>query len=244
MHRVYLEGAWPGPGSVLAIGGDEARHALRTKRLRAGEHVEVFDGAGRVALCVVESMADTGERRERELVVRVSSATAVAQDQPRIEVWSATPKGARVDELVEGLSEVGAASWVPLLTARTVVEPRPAKLDRLRRLAVESAKQCGRAWILEIGRERTWSEAWAPGPGVRVVLADAGGGAYQPGGAAPQVVRLLIGPEGGWTEKERQQAQEAGAVVARFGPHAMRIETAAVAAAAIVHDRHRFVAGG
>lgn len=244
MHRVHLEGAWSGPGSVLAIGGDEARHAMRTKRLRPGEPVELFDGAGRVALGNVEPPTDARGNRERELLVRVISERVIEQETPRIEVWSATPKGARVDELVEGLSEVGAALWVPLRAARTVVEPRPAKLDRLRRIAVESAKQCGRAWILEIGRERTVAEALAPEGGVRVVLADGGGGAYQPGDAAPAVVRLLIGPEGGWTEQERQQAQEAGAVVARFGPHAMRIETAAVAAAAIVHDRHRSAAGG
>lgn len=244
MHRVHLEGAWSGPGSVVAIGGDEARHALRTKRLRPGEPVELFDGAGRVAMGEILPPAEARGNRERELVVRVISERVVVPESPRIEVWSATPKGARVDELVEGLSEVGAASWVPLRADRTVVEPRPAKLERLRRLAVESAKQCGRAWILEIGRERPVSDALAPDAGVRIVLADGGGGAYQPGGAAPLVVRLLIGPEGGWTEQERQQAQEAGAVVARFGPQVMRIETAAVVAAAIVHDRHRFVAGG
>lgn len=244
MHRVHLEGAWSGPGSVVAIGGDEARHALRTKRLRPGEPVELFDGAGRVAMGEVETPTGARGNRERELLVRVISERVVEQESPRIEVWSATPKGARVDELVEGLSEVGAASWVPLRAARTVVDPRPAKLDRLRRLAVESAKQCGRAWILEIDRERTFSDALTPRAGVRIVLADGGGGSYQPVGVAPEVVRLLIGPEGGWTDAEREQARSAGAVVARFGPHLMRIETAAVAAAAIVHDRHRSAANG
>lgn len=238
MHRVFHDGAWPEPGSVVAVGGSEAAHALRTKRLRPGEPVELFDGAGRVASCTVEPAGEPGRKRERELEVRVGRVRFVERETPRIEVWSATPKGARVDELVEGLSEVGAALWIPLQTARTVVDPRPAKLDRLRRLATESAKQCGRAWILDVGRERTVSEALAPDAGVCIVLADGAGEAFRPDGAAAAVVRLLIGPEGGWTDAEREQARSAGAVVARFGPHAMRIETAAVAAAAIVLDRH------
>lgn len=241
MHRIHWQGAWPDVGQTLAIDGDEASHALRAKRLRAGERVEVFDGAGQVAACEVQD-SESG-RRTGTLALRVLGLARHEPARPRVEVFAATPKGGRVDEMVEGLSEAGAASWTPLVTARTVVEPRAAKLDRLRRIAVESAKQCGRAWVLEIGRECGLAGALAEARGAAIVLADGSAPPYRPGSGA-DTVRLLIGPEGGWTDDERRDALRAGAVAASFGPHAMRIETAAVVGAAVVLDRHRGGARG
>lgn len=236
MHRIHWQGAWPEVGQILAIGGDEGSHALRAKRLRAGEAVEVFDGAGQVAACVVHD-PDSG-RRTGTLTLRVLRTAHHEPPSPRVEVFAATPKGGRADEMVEGLSEAGAASWTPLITARTVVEPRPAKLDRLRRIAVESAKQCGRAWLLRIGHETALTDALADARPAALVLADGNAPPYRPDSDTP-VVRLMVGPEGGWTDRERDEALRAGAVAAGFGPNAMRIETAAVVAAAIVLDRHR-----
>ncbi len=70
-----------------------------------------------------------------------------------------------------------------------------------------------------------------------VVVADAEGTRYRPGSGGRAGVRLLIGPEGGWSDAERAAIGSApGVLLARFGPHVMRIETAAVAAAAIVLD--------
>jgi 16S rRNA (uracil1498-N3)-methyltransferase len=144
--------------------------------------------------------------------------------------------------MVEGLSEVGAAAWIPLRTERSVVEPRMTKLDRLSRLAVESAKQCGRAWFLRIEQERTLRDALARAAGTRVIVADASGvgagvGADETERTETAVVRVVVGPEGGWTAEELASARDAGAVVTRFGPHSMRVETAAVAAAAVVLNR-------
>ncbi|MBX3402665.1 MAG: 16S rRNA (uracil(1498)-N(3))-methyltransferase [Phycisphaeraceae bacterium] len=241
MHRIHWQGTWPDVGQMLAIDGDEGSHALRAKRLRAGERVEVFDGAGRVATCSVLD-SDPG-RRTKTLDLRVLETAQREPASPRVEVFAATPKGGRVDEMVEGLSEAGAASWTPLVTARTVVEPSPAKLDRLRRIAVESAKQCGRAWVLEIGRECRLADALAGAAGSALILADGAAPPYRPASGAA-VVRLLVGPEGGWTDGERHDALRAGAVAAGFGPNAMRIETAAVVAAAVVLDRHRDAARG
>jgi 16S rRNA (uracil1498-N3)-methyltransferase len=112
------------------------------------------------------------------------------------------------------------------------------KLDRLSRLAVESAKQCGRAWFLRIEQERTLRDALARTEGTRVIVADASGvGADEIERTETAVVRVVVGPEGGWTAEELASARDAGAVVTRFGPHSMRVETAAVAAAAVVLNR-------
>jgi 16S rRNA (uracil1498-N3)-methyltransferase len=230
VHRLWIEGSRPNPGDVVRMTGDEARHALKVKRLAERERVELLDGAGFVATGEV-SGASTPGGGGVWLEVRVGETGIRPRVSPRVEVCSATPKGPRAGELVEQLSQVGAAAWRPLVTERGVVDPADAKLDRLRRVALESAKQCGRAWVMEIG-EAIGLEAALAGGGT-VVVADAGGGAYRaPGGAGG--IRLIIGPEGGWSGGERDTiARAQGVRLACFGPHVMRIETAAVAGAAI-----------
>jgi 16S rRNA (uracil1498-N3)-methyltransferase len=240
MHRIFWQGPMPAAGERVAITGDEAAHTLRVKRLRAGDAVELLDGVGGVASAVIEPAHEAQQARRGGpgLTVRVLSVRHRPPTTPELQVWAATPKGARVDEMVEGLSEVGAASWVPLHAAHSIVEPRATKLDRLSRLAAESAKQCGRAWLLRIEPERSFDQALLPAPGAGIVIADASGPPFRPpSGPIPTTIRLLIGPEGGWTHEELARAQTSGATLARFGPHAMRIETAAVAAAAIVVDQ-------
>jgi 16S rRNA (uracil1498-N3)-methyltransferase len=134
--------------------------------------------------------------------------------------------------MIDGLSQVGAAAWVCLESARTVVHPREAKLARVERVAVESLKQCGRAWLLETGAKAAFSDAL--GQTGTVVIADTAGNDPLPTDApdlAPDLA-LFIGPEGGWTPEELAAARAVGAKVCRFGAHTMRIETAAVVACA------------
>lgn len=241
-HRLYVDEVPSDAGATLAVTGDEASHAVRAKRLTGGERIELLDGRGTVAEAVVAGV-DHGRGKKGtagcviELVVE--RVRRVARTAPELDVWTATPKGGRVDEMIEGLSQAGAASWTPMLTDRGVVSPGTGKRARLERIAVGASKQCGRAWVLEVGEERRFDDAWEAGGSVtdgspRLVLADASGAAYTPSGSAR--IRLAVGPEGGWSEPELRRAHRAGAVIARFGAHVMRIETAAVVAAGIILD--------
>jgi 16S rRNA (uracil1498-N3)-methyltransferase len=221
-------------GEMAAIDGDEAHHALRVKRVRGGERIELIDGRGGI----VEGEVIEGERggKERQLRVSVTLVRHEKPARPRVEVWAAVPKGGRVDEMIDQLAQIGAALWRPLDAARSVVDPREAKMERLGRIAAEASKQCGRAWVMEIGGKATTTEAIRAATGTRVVIADASGSPWS-GTTAAENIRLLVGPEGGWTPEELAAAREAGATIARFGPHVMRIETAAVAACSIVMSR-------
>jgi 16S rRNA (uracil1498-N3)-methyltransferase len=233
IHRIYIEAVLE--KGELQIGGEEAHHAARVKRVRAGDRVEVLDGRGRVGNVLV---ARTTRHREGwRIVAQVEQVEEVAPVRPRIEVYSPAPKGARLSEAIDGLSQVGAALWAPLSSALSV-DASEARLERVQRIATEASKQCGRAWLLEVGSAVTLADLLA----MRVaaggmVMADVSGEPYRGGGA--DVVRVLVGPEGGWREDELAQAREAGVPVARFGPHVMRIETAVVAATAIVLDVER-----
>ena len=230
LHTLFTSDI-PGVGDRLVVEGDEARHAVRSKRIEAGDIVAITNGCGAVA------EAEVLEAR-RSLVLTIRTIDTVDPILPEVRVFAATPKGPRMDKMIDTLSQVGARSWTPLATKHSVVDPGSNKIERTRRIAAESAKQCGRAWVMEIGRKTEFERAIDVAHGTRIVIADASGGPYVASGA--QGVTLFIGPEGGWTDGELAEARGAGASICSFGVHTMRIEVAApVAVACIIdHETH------
>ena len=232
-HTLYWdrhsEGGTPPPnGQVVEIAGDEAMHATKSKRLREGDGCVVCDGAGVVVSGVV--VRATKSRVEVEVV----SSEVVAPLRPRVEVFGATPKGQRLDKMLDMLGQCGCALWRPLSTSRGVVAPGAHKLERARRISVEALKQSGGAHLMAIGEEVSFTDALTPTPGTRIVLADGTGEQAVRGlGEGVGTVRLLVGPEGGFTDEERAMALEQGrATCVSLGPLVMRIETASVVGAA------------
>lgn len=218
--------ATPTTPTTVEILGPEAHHAVRVKRLAVGDALELRDGRGLAASATITHVSKPGG--EWRILAKVGSWRRVQPTVPQLRVLTGVPKGERLAELVDGLSQAGAASWAPLESGRAVVGPSQAKLERLSRVAREALKQCGRAWLLEIGAPIAFDAALGPG----VIVADASGEPYARDGA--EAITLLVGPEGGFDGGELERARGAGARVCRFGPHTMRIETAAVAAAAII----------
>jgi len=235
-HQVYFPDLREPLPSSMVLGGPEAHHAARVKRLEVGARLRLCNGRG---LLVGARISDIRKvRGEWEVELGGLERQVCERALPQVDVYAAVPKGDRLHELIDGLSQVGAAVWHPLVAERTVVEPRAGKLERLERIAVESLKQCGRAWLLEVGAAVTVKQALKASP--PVVVADSSGTPYAAVGAAHVVV--LVGPEGGWTPAELDLAKGSGARIARFGPHTMRIELAAVVAAAAVMDQEARVA--
>jgi len=225
MHAIHLPDADP-EAATLEIRGEERDHAVKSRRLRVGEEVVVLDGAGLCLYCQVEGVGAA-------LTLRVADRARREPVSPAIEVWSPAPKGPRASAMVDMLSQVGAASWTPMRTAFTPKEATDARLERLRRVAVESMKQSQRPWLMAINEPREYDDALDPEGGVEIIVADAFG---DPGGRPTHAgrIRLLIGPEGGWREDEAERARAVGASVRSFGPHVLRLETAAPVAAAVL----------
>ena len=215
-------------GSVIEITGDEAHHAARVKRVEPGHPLELLDGHGAVASAEVAEIIKLGKKAGWALHARVLTVERSPERTPRLTVYAAAPKGPRLETMIDQLSQVGVAAWAPLHCTRSVGDPRAGKLDRLSRVTLEAAKQSGRAWAMTVERGASFRDAI----GEDVIIADASGEPYQPTGVDD--LTLLVGPEGGWTDAELDQAHAAGATVAGFGRHVMRIETAAVVAAGIV----------
>ncbi len=212
------------PGSV-ALQGPEAHHLAVVCRLRRGDAVCLFNGDGR------EYPAEVREVGKRAVELEVRAVEAPQREAPyRQEVAAPLPKGDRAAFLIEKLTELGAAAFTPLQTARSVVHPREAKLDRLQRHVIEASKQCGRNVLMEIGPLTAWSDflqrADLP---IRKVLAHPGG---EKGATAAGAMVVAVGPEGGFTDEEVNQARAAGWEVVGLGPRILRVETAAIVLAA------------
>ena len=212
---------------------EEAAHYIRTVlRLQAGAPVEVFDGQGKIARAVVQSI-------EGKLVVlHVGEIQEVPPPSLMLTLAVATPKGDRADLVIEKATELGASRIIWLTTKRSVVVPRKAgkKLERWRRLAESAARQSGRAHtpkveepmslaqLLEQSFDHTWVCDWS-GPSLLSVAAT---------GEIRGSAVVVVGPEGGLSGDELELLRLAGYNCVSLGPNVLRVETASVAAAAIL----------
>jgi len=212
--------------AVVHLDRTQSKHASRVLRLSKGAEVEVFDGRGRLGRAVVRELEREG------VALAVTGWRRVPPVGPPLEVASAVPKGNRLEQMIDQLAQVGATGWRGLRAARSVVEPGAGKLERLERVAVAAARQCGRLHGLALAPVTGLEAVLAMADAAEWLLADAAG-APLPGAWVPRgPVRVLVGPEGGFSPAEREAIVAAGYRPTRFGPHVMRIETAAVAAAA------------
>ncbi|MDB5351583.1 MAG: methyltransferase, RsmE family [Planctomycetota bacterium] len=221
------------PGGGITLRGDEAKHLARVARRAIGDHVEVFDGRGN---CVEAEILEI-ERDHVRLQAR--SPVPDRETSVSLSLLVAVPKGERFDWIVEKATEVGVARLIPLKAARSVVDPRSAKMERLRRVILEASKQCGRNRLMVLEEPIPSLEAFERDHSDVRLLAEAGGAGpvswprWRSGGS----VSLAVGPEGGWTEAELNAARTAGWTLVGLGPTRLRVETAAIVGAGLVLSR-------
>ncbi len=208
----------------------QARHARNVLRLETGTEVEVFDSESNVSRATL--FLGEGEHAS----VKVSWVERAAGSDVRIVVASAVPKGERADWMVEKLSELGVATFIPLAAQRSVTLPAgKSKFERWARIATESAKQSRRAGVMKVETLTTLDELLATRTGGLVLSTGVGSQPIRNAieGAGGEVL-LAIGPEGGWTEGELVQFSGAGFLAVRLTAGILRTETAAITAAGVV----------
>jgi 16S rRNA (uracil1498-N3)-methyltransferase len=230
IRRVYVDDLHTGE---ITLSQDQAHHVRDVIRLVKGEQIEVFDSRGNTGLATVAHIQASSVR---VLVHRITPAPTL----PQLIIASAIPKGERADWMIEKLSELGVARFIPLATARSVVHPQgTSKFDRWQRLAIESAKQSHRSGIMQID-DLTSLQDLLNRPAVGE-LAFLNPDASAPLTALHPPLTLLIGPEGGWSNEELEEFAKRHVRSVRLTDTILRIETAAIAAAAIVltHARTR-----
>ncbi len=215
-------------GASVSLEGDPFRHLFRARRLGRGEALRVVDGRGGARWATVTAVG----RRRAEL--RLGDAAPANEPSRALAVWVAPPRPGRAAWLVEKLTEVGAQAIHLWRTERAPRRYGSATLERLRRVAAAAVEQCERSRLPEI-EARSWDDGiellagcgrrWllTPGAPAPVPLA--------PGDADP--VALLVGPEGGWTERESALLEALPCRPVGLGPTVLRVETAAVVGAAL-----------
>lgn len=230
LDRFYCPGlAGDGP---IVLDDDEARHLARVRRVPVGAEVELFDGQGRAARAEVVALG------RDQATLRLVEHLAPAPNPPaRVTLASAIPKGERFDWLIEKATELGVERVVPLLTERSTVDPRAAKLDRLRRVVVEAAKQSRRNTLMALDAPQPWdrwaADALRAGFEHRWLAHPGGPATWRDQALGPEIrVALAIGPEGGFTDREVDLARVAGWELAGLTATVLRVETAALVAAA------------
>lgn len=232
LMRIYFAALGRGGGTCV-LPADASHHAARVRRMRAGDAVVVFDGAGNEARGTILGMARRGLEVELEPAAPVSRESALA-----ICLAQGISTGDRMDYTVQKAVELGATRIQPLATERSVVRLDAERADRRRdhwhAVAASACEQCGRNVIPDIAPVmslRDWLATVQGQPGTRLTLDPVGEGRLA---AIPRqtAVTLLAGPEGGLSEVELGAARQAGFTGIRLGPRTLRTETAAVAAMA------------
>lgn len=219
------------------LDADEARHLSHVLRLRAGDEVMVFDGAGREFRARVERVARDGV----DLAV-LSESPAAAEPNVRVTLAQAVLKGDKMDDVVRDATMMGVAAIEPLVTAHTAAHMKPGGApERWRRIAVASAKQCRRAVLPSIGAGMTFDDWLARDAAeVKVMLVEpaadkeaaesAEHADLQRGASAS----LLVGPEGGWSAEEIDRARNAGYRPLTLGRRTLRADAVPVVAMSVL----------
>ncbi len=217
-----------GPPAEIPLSDREAHHVRDVLRLKRGQRLQVTDGTGRFWEGVLTAVTRTavvvalaGRHEEAPPPVPVTLAVAL------------TKKG--LDDLVRKAVELGVARLVPIRTAYTVkgLVPRP---ERWQRIAIEAAKQSGRAHAIRIS-EIMLLEAYAATARTGASFVgehEARLTLLQAATAARPPYTMVIGPEGGFSPEERNVLREAEFSAVTLGPDVMRTETAAIAAGAVL----------
>ena len=213
------------------VSGADARHLVKVLRLAEGDAVVAFDGAGREWSARISAATPT------RVTLALESERAAASESPcAILLGQGVGKGDKLETVVRAATELGVAEVAPVLTARAVAEAKSApKLERLRRIAAEACKQCGRARVPAVHPPEPLAAFLARAKDFALKLVPwEGGGASLKSATTSRVpsVALLVGPEGGLAESEVDAAKRAGFVPVTLGPRILRTETAGVVAVA------------
>jgi 16S rRNA (uracil1498-N3)-methyltransferase len=212
---------------------EQVHHMRNVLRLKPGEKITVCDNAGNAYLCLISSFD------QKEAILEIQSRKRAQPPRTRLTIGCAVPKNARMDDIIDKLTQLGVDLIIPVQTARVVVQLQEqvgVRLERWRKISRSAASQS----------QRTTLPAVAPVTGLNDVLDQARqydlrliptleGQRQTPGetlaGRRPKAVIALIGPEGDFSPGEVQEAVRAGFIPISMGESVLRVDTAAIAMA-------------
>jgi 16S rRNA (uracil1498-N3)-methyltransferase len=225
----------------ITLSLEETRHLRDVLRLRAGEIVRVFDGEGREFSAEIEKI----ERRETALKILEEVSPSATVSNLDLTLAVALLKGEKFDLVVQKAAELGVAKLVPITTKRADVKLKDSdkRLIRWQKIALEAAKQSGRADLMKIEAPIEFKEFIKISASLRLcvenllLFAERGGESFSDIKSGEKIT-AVIGSEGGWEDAEIEAASKRGFQIVTLKGRILRAETAAIAIAAVL--QHRF----
>jgi len=235
----------------VKLSADETRHARDVLRLQSGDEIFVFDGAGREFHCTIQTI----HRDSAELSVIAEVEPARPESSLNLTLAIAMLKGEKFDLVIQKSTELGVNRIVPLVTERADIRPRDnegahKRLARWQRIALEAAKQTGRAYVPEIVAPLAFKLLLTSAAAdkkilttvTRLMFSERDGKSLSEVtnnfAGQPAEIAALVGPEGGWTDEEIGMAREGGWDIVTLRGRTLRAETAAIAVVTLL--QHRF----
>lgn len=218
-------------GDFVTLVEEELHHLTRVLHHKVGERITVVDGAGIAAVDseIVELTRDFARVRILKKVRRYG------EPYVHLTLAQAVPKGSRFDWVIEKATELGVSEFLPLLCARGEVEAGENKIERWRRLALAAMKQSCRSFLPIIHAPLAFETMCQQSRDYQLTLfahegSDEAARRLTPAATLPRKILIAIGPEGGFTENEVQQARAANMQTLSLGPRRLRSETAGLVA--------------
>jgi len=233
-NRFFIKKESQAASSVL-LKGEEHHHLSRVARIKPGEKVTLFDRQGSDYLARVE------EVRKNSTRLFILEKRKIKNKRIHITLAQALIKAKNLELVLQKATELGMSDFIPIITSRSIIkigDKAEKKMQRWRRIVLESAKQCGRSVVPKIHIPLDLNIFFEQRAEDKKIFFCGRGGNYlrnilvnlKP----PTSVVLLIGPEGGWTESEEQDIVGHGFEAISLGPLILRSETAAIASLAMV----------
>lgn len=222
--------------ATARLDAEESRHLAQVLRLSAGDEIGVFDGKGREFRARVERIERDGA--DVRLIEEIAAATEPAVG---LTLAQSVLKGEKMDDVVRDATMMGVSAIEPIITDHTAARMKAGRApQRWRRIAIASAKQCGRAVVPVIGVGRGFGDWLAQDRApLRLLLVEPsasveGHPVSTLAGDRPASASLLVGPEGGWSGEEIDHAMRAGCVPVTLGRRTLRADAVATIAIGVL----------
>lgn len=221
---------------IVTLTADEAKHLREVLRLRPGAEVLVFDGAGKEFRCIVKDV-----RRDFTELELVAEVEPTKPESPlKLTMAVALLKGEKFELVIQKGTELGVTEFIPVATRFADVQLRDERditkrLTRWQRIALEAAKQCGRAVVPEVKKPVAFNllinETGESSS--RLMFTEREGESLSNETLSDEIV-ALIGSEGGWSDEELKRARDARWKLVTLGGRILRAETAGIAIATLL----------
>lgn len=240
MPRFYIPPGELNPDSPV-LTGPEAHHALHVLRLKPGDKLTILNGQGGVLDTTILSTT------KKEALLAPAPLQTLPPPRAQIHLASAISKGKTFDSVIQKATELGASAIFPLITQRTIVKPSPSHLTKYSAITIEAAKQCGIPYLPIINKISKISEVielrkdydlllvgalWEGSLRIQGLVKEFQGKHGRP----PKKILVFVGPEGDFTDTEKEMFQKAGVHSVSFGPNVLRAETAAFYALSVLNS--------